>query len=42
MEELKGEGVSKHILLQMVVKALNDIAGPDGLILMLLIFGAYL
>jgi len=26
----------------MAVKAVNDIAGPDGLVLTLLVFGAYL
>ena len=40
-EELKGQGVTKHILLQMAVKAINDTAGPDGLVPTLLIFGAY-
>jgi hypothetical protein len=40
-EELKGEGVTKHILLQMAVKAINDTAGPNGLVLTLLLFGAY-
>src|SRR5580692_12699420 len=41
MEELRGEGVSKHILLQMAIKALNDTAGPDGLVPTLLVFRAY-
>lgn len=30
-----------EILLQMVIKILNNTAGPNGLILILLIFGAY-
>jgi hypothetical protein len=29
------------MILQMVVKAVNDIAGPDGIMPMLLIFGVY-
>ena len=40
-EELKGEGISKHITLQMAVKAINDTVGPDGLVPTLLVFGAY-
>jgi hypothetical protein len=27
--------------LQIVVKTINDLAGPDGIILILLVFGAY-
>jgi len=38
--ELKG--VSKEFTLQMAVKAVNDSAGPDGLVPILLVFGAYL
>jgi hypothetical protein len=33
--------VSKEIALQMTVKAINDTAGPDGLVPTLLVFGAY-
>ena len=40
-DELKGETVSKHILLQMAVKAVNDTMGPDGLVPTLLVYGAY-
>ena len=40
-EELKGQGVTKHILLQMAVKVINDTAGPDSLVLTLLVFRAY-
>jgi hypothetical protein len=40
-EELKGDSISKDFLLQMAVKAVNDTAGPDGLIPTLLVFGAY-
>jgi hypothetical protein len=38
-EEL--EGASDEIILQMAVKAVNDSAGPDGLVPTLLVFGAY-
>jgi hypothetical protein len=31
----------KESILQMIVKAVNDTAGPDGLIPILLVFGAY-
>ena len=41
MEELKGDGISEHILLQMAVKAVNDTAGPEGLVPTLLVYGAY-
>ena len=40
-EDLKDESVLKHILLQMTVKAVNDTAGPDSLILTLLVYGTY-
>lgn len=33
--------VDKSIMLQMAVKAVNDTAGPDGLVPTLLVFGAY-
>jgi hypothetical protein len=33
--------ISKEIILQMAVKAINDTAGPDGLVPTLLVFGAY-
>jgi hypothetical protein len=35
------EGASKDLILQMAVKAVNDSAGPDGLVPTLLVFGAY-
>ena len=38
---LELKGVSKELILQMAVKAINDFTGPDGLILMLLVFSAY-
>ena len=34
--------LNKDIALQMAFKAINDSAGPDGLVLTLLVFGAYL
>ena len=34
--------IGKDITLQMAFKAINDSAGPDGLIPTLLVFGAYL
>lgn len=34
-------GVSAEFVLQMAVKAVNDTAGPDGLVPTLLVFGAY-
>ena len=40
-EELKGEQIDKEMVLQMAIKAVNDLAGPDGIVLTLLIFGAY-
>ena len=41
-EELKGiNGVNKEMILQMAVKAVNDTAGPNGLVPTLLVFGAY-
>ena len=40
-QELQGEHVDKHAILQMAVKAVNDTAGPNGLVPTLLVFGAY-
>ena len=40
-EELQGLGTIKEMNLQIVVKAVNDTAGPDGLVPTLLVFGAY-
>ncbi len=34
-------GIDPEIALQMAFKALNDSVGPDGLVLILLVFGAY-
>ena len=33
--------ISKNAMLQMLFKAVNDIAGPNGLVPTLLVFGAY-
>jgi hypothetical protein len=40
-DELKNEQIDKEMMLQMAVKAINDSAGPDGIVLTLLVFGAY-
>lgn len=40
-EELKEAGISNDILLQMAVKAVNDTAGPDGIVPSLLVFDVY-
>jgi hypothetical protein len=39
--ELKDEHIDKEMILQMAVKAVNDSAGPDGIVLILLVFGLY-
>jgi hypothetical protein len=41
LEELKREGVIKHIILQMVIKVINNTVNPDSLVPTLLIFRAY-
>ena len=41
MDELRDTKVFKKIELQMIIKSINDFAGPDGLVSTLLIFGAY-
>ena len=38
---LELKGASKELILQIAVKAVNNSAGLDGLIPMLLVFGAY-
>ena len=35
------KGTSKELTLQMAVKAINNSASPDGLVPILLVFGAY-
>lgn len=41
MDDLHEEGITKDLGLQMAVKAINDTAGPNGLVPTLLVFGAY-
>jgi hypothetical protein len=40
-EKLQGSGTIKELNLQITVKTVNDTAGPDGLVLTLLVFRAY-
>ncbi|KAI1798510.1 putative transposase [Daldinia bambusicola] len=40
-EDMHGTETEMHHVLQMAVKAVNDTAGPDGLVPTLLVFGAY-
>jgi hypothetical protein len=40
-EKLKNEHINKKIILQMAVKAVNDSAGPDEIVSILLVFGLY-
>jgi hypothetical protein len=40
-KELQGLGTIKELNLQIAVKAVNNTASPDGLVLTLLVFGAY-
>jgi hypothetical protein len=40
-EELKDEHSDKEMIFQMAVKAVNNSAGPDGIVLTLLVFGSY-
>ena len=39
-DELRGK-IDSEIALQIVVKAVNDLAGPDSIVLTLFMFGAY-
>jgi hypothetical protein len=39
--KLQNEKLNKEVILQMAVKAINDIARPDKLMLTLLVFGLY-
>ena len=41
IEELKDQGISRDAALQTAFKAINDSAGPDGLIPTLLVYGAF-
>jgi hypothetical protein len=38
---LQDKKLDKEVILQIVVKAINDIARPDKLVLILFIFGSY-
>jgi hypothetical protein len=38
---LQNEKLDKEVILQMAVKAVNDIARPDRLVPTLLVFGSY-
>ena len=38
---LKLKGISEELTLKMAVKAVNDFIGPDRLVPILLVFGAY-
>ena len=40
-DKLQDEKLDKEVILQIAVKAINDIARPDKLVLTLLIFGLY-
>ena len=40
-DKLKGKHIDKEIILQMAVKAVNNSAGPDKIILTLLVFSVY-
>jgi di/tripeptidase len=40
-DKLEDKHIDKEIMLQMAVKAINDSAGPDGIVPILLVFGAY-
>jgi hypothetical protein len=39
--ELKDEHIDKEMILQIAVKAVNNSAGPDEIVLILLVFGLY-
>jgi hypothetical protein len=41
-KELKNKHINKEIILQMAVKAVNNSARPDRIVLILLVFGLYL
>jgi hypothetical protein len=40
-DKLKDKQINKEMMLQMAVKAINDLAGPDGIVPTLLVFGVY-
>jgi hypothetical protein len=39
---LQDEKLNKEVILQIAIKAINDIIRPDKLVLTLLVFGSYL
>jgi hypothetical protein len=39
--DLRGQGMNTEAILQMTIKAVNDTAGPDGLVPTLLVFSTY-
>jgi hypothetical protein len=41
IKELQGLDTTKELNLQIAVKAVNNTAGPNSLVLTLLVFGAY-
>jgi hypothetical protein len=41
-DELQNKKLDKEVILQMAIKAINDIIRPDKLVPMLLVFGSYL
>ena len=41
-DNLKDKHINNEIVLQIAVKAINDLAGPDGIVPTLLVFSAYL
>jgi hypothetical protein len=41
-KEFRSTNTSNKIKLQIVIKTINDLIGPDNIILILLVFGAYL
>jgi hypothetical protein len=40
-DKLEDKHIDKEMMLQMAVKAINDLAGPDGIVPTLLVFDAY-
>jgi hypothetical protein len=40
-DKLKNKHINKEIILQIAVKAINNSAGPDGIVSTLLVFGVY-
>jgi hypothetical protein len=40
-DEIEGTGADRAIMLQMAIKAINDIAGYNSIVSTLLVFGAF-